>query len=312
MLDVKWLVAQLKSDNALIGVSGGADSMALLHMIASDRNKFSCNFKVLHVDHQINPESSMWSKTVEDYCISLDMPCEVVKVDITKWGNNQEQAARRSRYDAFSKQNFKNVILAHHADDQVETFFLKLFRGSGPKGLRCMIPVSPCWFDDSKIVIRPLLEFSKFQLEDYVEKHNIPHVIDPSNIDTSFDRNWIRHELMPFIQARNEIVDINVRKVASIQNESYNLMSDLARIDFKATALSNDTLDWKKVKELSISRIKNLVMFICAENNVIDLSIHHVESFAKGLVDADSESKNELRMKNFHISKVGKRIVINK
>jgi hypothetical protein len=117
---------------------------------------------------------------------------------------------------------------------------------------------------------------------------------------------------MPFIQARNEIVDINVRKVASIQNESYNLMSDLARIDFKATALSNDTLDWKKVKELSISRIKNLVMFICAENNVIDLSIHHVESFAKGLVDADSESKNELRMKNFHISKVGKRIVINK
>jgi tRNA(Ile)-lysidine synthase len=175
-----------------------------------------------------------------------------------------------------------------------------------------MIPVSPCWFDETKTVVRPLLEFSKFDLENYVEKYNLPHAVDPSNADTSYDRNWIRQELMPFIQARNEIVDINVRKVAAIQNETFNLLNELARIDFKATALSNDTLDWKKVKELSISRIKNLVMYICSENNVIDLSIHHVESFAKGLSLADPDSKNELRMRNFHISKVGKRIIINK
>jgi len=299
------------SQRVLIGVSGGADSMALLHMIHQERDNLAKDFKVLHVDHQINPNSAAWAKLVEDYCASIDMPCEVVTVDVSMWGNNLEQAARKSRYDAFSKQDCDTIVLAHHADDQVETFFLKLFRGSGPKGLRCMSPNSPCWFDESKRVVRPLLDMSKSQLVEYVHDNNIPYVTDPSNVDISYDRNWIRQCLVPTIQERNEIADINIRKAAAIQEEAYGLMTDLARIDLDNVKMSNGDLDWKKLRLLSVPRVKNLVMFVCAENNIIDVSIHHVEAFARGLINADYDSKNELRLRDFHMYKRGRRVIID-
>lgn len=308
MLNVDWLAEQTKNKNVLLGVSGGADSMALLHMIALDRDKFTCNFKVLHVNHQINPESATWAKLVSNYCVDINMHCEIVNVDVGTRGN-QEQAARRARYAAFADQKCDIIVLAHHADDQVETFFLKAFRGSGPKGLRCMVPVSKCWFDENKMVIRPLLSFTKSQLESYVSDHNVPFVTDPSNNNTTFDRNWIRHELMPFLKARNEIVDINIRTVAAIQNETHELLNDLAKIDFQNAYISDTELDWKKVKDLGTRRIKNLIMFICSEHNVVDLSIGHIEQFAAGLVDSTSDSRNELRLKMFKINKVGSRIM---
>lgn len=299
------------SNRILIGVSGGADSMALLHMIAQERNKLNKYFKVLYVNHQINSESAAWANVVRDYCESIDMPYECVVVDISEWGNNQEQAARRSRYDAFAKQDCDTIVLAHHADDQVETFFLKLFRGAGPKGLRCMSMTSPCWFDMSKRVIRPLLEYTKPELVDYAKLHNVPYVVDPSNADISYDRNWIRNCLMPMIQERNEIADINIRKVAAIQDEAYSLMNDLARIDLGFVRLPSGELDWRKLKTLSLQRVKNLVMYICAERNLVDVSIHHVESFSRGLLAADDDSRNELRMREFHMYKRGKRIIID-
>jgi tRNA(Ile)-lysidine synthase len=311
MIDINKLSKAIGSDESIIGVSGGADSMFLLSMIASNRDKFACNFKVLHVNHQINSESSKWATLVSDYCAKINMSCEVVNIDVSKWGNNTEQAARRGRYDAFSKQPAKNIILGHHADDQVETFFLKIFRGSGPKGLRCMSYDSPCWFDTSKKVIRPLLDMTKIQLEEYVIEHDIPFVVDPSNTDTSYDRNWIRNCLLPFILDRIAIADINIRKVAYIQDEAYSLMTDLAKIDFVNIKLSENELDWRKLKMLSLSRVKNLIMHICTEHNLVDVSIHHVEAFSKGLLAANEDSRNELRLSNFRMHKCGKKIIID-
>lgn len=298
------------SDKILIGVSGGADSMALLHMISQERDNLRKDIKVLHVNHHIHRDSNAWAKLVRDYCDEISMPCEVVDVDVSKWGNNLEQAARRSRYDAFSKQDYDTILLAHHADDQVETFFLKLFRGSGPKGLRCMSHSSPCWFNANKTVVRPLLDMTKAQLESYVIDHGVPYAVDPSNSDISYDRNWLRNVLVPMIRERNEIADVNIRKSVSIQNESYELMTDLARIDLSAVTLPNGDMDWRKIKLLSLPRLKNLIMFICAERSLMDVSIHHVESFARGLLAADEESRNEMRLREFHMFKRGKRVMI--
>lgn len=310
MIDFERLAETLGSDNVIIGVSGGVDSMVLLDQITSKREIFTCNFKVLHVNHCINPESRVWARFVENYCKEIGMPCEIVEVDISKWGNNLEQAARKSRYNEFSKQDCDSIILAHHGNDQVETFFLKLFRGSGPKGLRCMKYCSPCWFDERKQVVRPLLDITKTQLVDYAITHNVQYITDPSNADTSYDRNWVRQCLVPFIQARHEIADINIRKAIAIQDEAYGLMTDLAQIDLEKIKLDNSDLDWKKLKLLSLPRLKNLIMFICAENNLIDVSIHHVETFARGLLSADGDSKNELRLRDFHMYKRGTRVII--
>lgn len=312
LIDDRELVKLLEgSSNVLIGVSGGADSMALLHVILRNREKISSNFKVLHIDHQLKHESKVWVQVVRDYCESNNMPFECVEVDVPAWGNNEEQAARKARYAAFAKQDFDTILLAHHANDQMETFFLKLFRGSGAKGLRCMSKKTPCWFDMSKTVVRPFLGVRRSEIEYYVETHGIPYVTDPSNADTRYDRNWIRHELIPMLEERNNAADINILKTVEIQAEVYGLMSDLAEIDMKTCAKADGDLDWTKVRLLSLARIKNLIMHVCATNNIVDVSTHHIEEFAKGLLVANMDSRNELRLREFTIKKVGKSLFIN-
>lgn len=301
----------LDSNRVLIAVSGGADSMALLHMIIQNRSKLRKHFKVLHVNHMLQPESNAWAEVVEDYCRKHDMPCEIAEVDVAKWGNNVEQAARKARYASFSKQDCDTVLLAHHANDQLETFFLKLFRGSGVKGLRCMSVSSPAWFDRSVKLVRPLLNLTRADIERYVEENSVPYVIDPSNLDIRYDRNWIRNRLIPMIQGRNEIADITIMKSIGIQAETYELMTDLARMDLEKCRISDTELDWRKMKVLSLPRLKNLIMHVCNEHNLIDVSANHIEQFATGILDADDDSRNELRLRYFRMHKVGKRILID-
>ena len=174
-----------------------------------------------------------------------------------------------------------------------------------------MTEISPCWFDMTKQVIRPLLEYNKTQLEEYVSKHHVPFVIDPSNADNAYNRNWIRNCLMPTIQGRDEIADINILKVVRIQGEAYELMNDLAELDLKAVSMVNGDLNWSKLRTLGSRRIKNLIMYICTQYNLVDVSIHNVETFSRGLLVADEDSKNELRLRNFRMYKDGKRIVID-
>lgn len=312
LIDDKELLGMLEdAGRILIGVSGGADSMALLHVILRNREKICSDFKVLHVDHQLKPESKHWVQVVRDYCELNDVPFESVEVNVSQWGNNEEQAARKARYHAFAQQDFDTLLLAHHANDQMETFFLKLFRGSGAKGLRCMAKKSPCWFDMNRTVMRPLLAVRRSDIEDYVRTNGIPYVTDPSNDDRRYDRNWIRHELIPMLEERNDAADINILRAVEFQAEVYSLMSDLAEIDRATCARADGNLDWTKVRLLGLTRIKNLVMHICASRNLVDVSTHHVEQFAKGLLSATMDSRNELRLKDFSIKKIGKTLFVN-
>lgn len=299
------------SRRILIGVSGGADSMALLHIILQNRKKIRSDLKVLHVDHQLTPESKAWVRVVRDYCESNSVDFESIAVTVSDWGNNEEQAARKARYHAFSQQDADTILLAHHANDQMETFFLKLFRGSGAKGLRGMSKRTSCWFDQRKTLIRPLLDVRRMDIERYVENNGIPYVTDPSNADRRYDRNWIRHELIPLIESRGDAATANILKATEIQSETYSLLSDLAEIDQTNCSRSDGNLDWIKVKQLGPIRIKNLIMHICSSRNITNVSTHHVEEFANGLILADMDSRNELRLRDFRIRKVGKTLVMD-
>lgn len=293
----------------LVGVSGGIDSMVLVDILHRNRDFLSKDFSVLHVDHQINPESASWAKFVQDYCNSRNIPCRVIAVDITKHGNNLERAARQARYEAFAREHTDMIVLAHHADDQCETFFLKLFRGSGLKGLRCMNKSSPSWVDNKITLVRPLLDWNKERIRNYAEQNSVPNIEDVSNSDTVYDRNWIRHDLWPMIIGRNEIADINLLRSISLINEGWELTQDLANIDLKACQNSDGSLDWRKVTELSKPRLKNLILHILDQHGVTGFSTHHVEDFARSLNVATLDSKNELKVKDFVMRKTGKKIV---
>jgi len=308
--ELKELKTLLKpANNIIVGVSGGIDSMVLLDILHRNRDFFQKDFKVLHVDHQINPESANWAKFVENYCHSNNITYSIVKVDITKFGNNIERAARQARYEAFANQNADTIILAHHGDDQCETFFLKLFRGSGLKGLRCMSKAGPSWIDPRVTLLRPLLTWNKDRINNYATDYNVPNIEDLSNQDVRYDRNWIRHELWPTVIKRNEIADINLHRSIALINEGWELTQDLAKIDLENCNNTDGSLDWSRVVRLSKSRVKNLILYILDKNNVTGFSTHHIEDFVKSLNSADLDSRNELNVKGFIIRKTGKKIV---
>lgn len=296
-------------ERIIVGVSGGVDSMVLLDILHRNKEILRKEFKVLHVNHHISPQSGEWAQFVTEYCEARGIPHEVVDVDITKYGKNLEHAARQARYAAFAAQNTDMIVLAHHLNDQCETFFLKLFRGSGLKGLRCMDKSSPSWIDPSVRLVRPLLGWSKEQIQHYADAHGVPNIEDLSNGDTRFDRNWIRHDLWPLIIERNEIADVNVLRSINLLGEAWELTQDLAQIDQKNCVNSDGSLDWIGLRQLNLPRLKNLILHILDQNNIVGFSTHHIEDFAKSLINADMDSKNELRVKGFVMRKIGKKVV---
>lgn len=295
-----------------IGVSGGIDSMVLLHWLARNQNALKSSFDVIHIDHGIHEQSHDWSLFVKNQVEKLGLQCQVIKVSLHGLGNNLEYAARQARYKAFCATGADTLILAHHANDQCENFLLKLFRGSGVKGLKSMSEITECWYDNKVNIIRPMLSTTRRQIEEYAKEHQIPYVEDPSNSNSKYDRNYIRNKVWPAIEERFDIADINT--VRSIQHltESWELTNVLADMDLSAVTQLDGSFDWFKVKDLGYLRIKNMLLRILDNENVYSFSIGHIEQFAKGLLDADLDSRNELSLRGFAMQKIGKKIIIKR
>jgi len=294
--------------DCLVGVSGGIDSMVLLHWLSMHKHDLPAPIRVMHVDHGIHPDSDSWAYRVMAACAILQISCEVKRVSLDGLGNNLEYAARQARYKAFCESGADTLILAHHANDQCESFLLKLFRGSVVKGLKAMGPVTPCWYDDRMTILRPMLNITRGHIESWAELHGVSGIEDPSNSDVRYDRNYIRNRIWPVIQERFDIADINT--VRSIQHlgEAWELTTILADQDIASVTMQDGCLEWTKVRDLGYLRIKNMLLRILDLHGVYGFSVNHVEQFARGLIDADFDSRNEMSLRGFTMNKVGKRI----
>lgn len=313
-LDRATVVKLLEGSNrCLLGVSGGVDSMVLLHWFAKEINRGSfrgINFEVMHVDHGINAASGDWANQVKSVSERLGFKCTVANVSLDGLGNNLEYAARQARYKAFCETGVDTVILAHHANDQCESFLLKLFRGSGVKGLKTMGEKTPCWLDPSVTIIRPMLNITRPHIELWAQEHNVTAVDDPSNFDTKYDRNYIRHEIWPVIQNRFDIADINTVRSIQHLSEAWELTNVLADQDIEHCTVSDNVLDWEKMKSIGYLRIKNLILRLLDRDGAYGFSVNHIEQFTKGLLEADVNSKNEMNIKSMTMKKVGKKIYV--
>jgi tRNA(Ile)-lysidine synthase len=186
-----------------VGYSGGRDSHVLLHALhgltAGDPQRV---LSAIHVHHGLQPEADAWEAHCEQACADLNVPLEVVRVDVpagSKFG--PEAAARQSRYQAFEARlgDGEVLCLAHHRDDQAETFLLQLLRGAGPEGLSAM-PVRAVL--GKGLVVRPLLDVDPGAVRDYADAFRLCWIEDPSNDDRRFNRNYLRHEVIPLLLAR--------------------------------------------------------------------------------------------------------------
>lgn len=188
-------------DLLIVAVSGGPDSMALLHIL---QEKGYQQLIVAHVDHQLRPESAQEAQMLEEYCRVLGLPLEVHREDLRGLqetsGENLEALAREARYAFFDEllttHQAKAIVTAHHADDQLETQLMNMIRGCGLEGLMGMQV-----FEQQRW--RPLLHHSKEALLLYCQQHEIPYAVDPSNDDPRFRRNALRLQVIPLLKEMN-------------------------------------------------------------------------------------------------------------
>ena len=192
-----------RGDRIVLGVSGGVDSMVLLHLLNTLREEFSLSFIVAHVNHGLRPdESKREAELVEKESTRLGLPFEYGQFDVKEFsqtaGLSLQDAARRIRFHFFKtlllRYGAQKIALGHNADDQVETILLRLFRGSGLKGLKGMLPIR------EKRMIRPLLETWRKEIESYAIENKVPYLIDSSNLKKDYSRNRLRLDLIPLIE----------------------------------------------------------------------------------------------------------------
>jgi tRNA(Ile)-lysidine synthase len=179
----------------VVAFSGGPDSTALLHALASQMPRPS--LRALHVDHGLHADSATWAVHCRRLCDSLGLPIEVVRVtvDLTR-GEGIEAAARRARHEAFASalKPGEYVVLAHHRDDQMETVLLKLMRGAGPDGLAGMKAMRPSGVG---MLWRPLLDLPRSALLDHIAANGLATLHDPSNDDPRIARGYLRATVIP-------------------------------------------------------------------------------------------------------------------
>ena len=200
---------ELNLDNEkyiVVGVSAGPDSMALLdYLIKHIKTKIIC----AHINHNVRKESKEEQEFLENYCLKNNVIFEGMKIDMY-CGKNFEAEAREKRYNFYfkilEKYQCKYLFLAHHGDDLIETVLMKISRGSNLEGYAGIKKVS--LFKNKYYIVRPLLNYTKQDILDYLKNNNIKYYIDRTNEDTNYTRNRYRKYILPFL--KNE--DINIHK----------------------------------------------------------------------------------------------------
>ncbi|MEE9319943.1 MAG: tRNA lysidine(34) synthetase TilS [Granulosicoccus sp.] len=185
-----------------VAFSGGMDSHVLLYIAAELLAATDgIALRAVHVNHGLSPDSARWAEHSENVCASLDIALTVCPVDVVDSGEGPEANARMARYGAFASQLLvdEHLLLAQHLDDQAETFLLQALRGSGPDGL-ASIPRKRTFAQG--IMARPLLGCSRESLSEFATSAALEWIEDPSNQDTRFDRNFLRHEILPLMKSR--------------------------------------------------------------------------------------------------------------
>jgi tRNA(Ile)-lysidine synthase len=192
-----------KGDRLIVGVSAGVDSMVLLRLLTAFRHPFDLSIIVAHVNHGLRPkESEAEAELVKKESERLGLTFEYGLFDVKEFkkaeGLSLQDAARRIRFHFFNlllqKHGADKIALGHNADDQVETFFLRLMRGSGLVGLKGILPIR-----EGK-VIRPLLEVWRGEIESFAQEREVPYLLDSSNLKEEYLRNRIRLTLIPLIE----------------------------------------------------------------------------------------------------------------
>lgn len=258
-----------------VALSGGKDSVFLLHLLISKRQELNITVKAVNVEHGIRGQNSVSDTLfVKNLCKHLQIELKTYSVNAPQHAKNNglslENSARILRYECFNNAVISGfcdcIATAHHQSDNVETMLLNFLRGCSISGL-CGIPKA----SENKFIIRPILHLCKQEIDDYIEKNNLPFVTDESNFSNDFSRNFLRNEVIPLIKQKFPSFENSAQKLSEIANEENDFLNTLASelICDNKVLIKNDT---NKVlfKRACLIVIKNMGFGVNYEKSHLD------------------------------------------
>ena len=243
-----------QAQGLLLACSGGLDSMCLLHALLQLAERPA--LRVLHVDHDLQAASSEWAEFVRRYCDQQGLPLIVEKVVVQQAGEGPEAAARQARYAAFQAylEPREILVLAHHQDDQIETLLMRMLDGQGQNGGMQAVRTLGRGY-----LWRPLLGQSRALLRDYAQHHQLQWVEDPSNQDTRYRRNHLRHVVLPALEAQLPALRSSLLRFDSINQHLQRHAESIAMLDLNNCIIEQQALSIPALRSLSSARQMNLL-----------------------------------------------------
>ena len=275
-----------------VAVSGGRDSMALLDAAARVGGGSRIALVAFHVHHGLSVNAGRWAAFCGEACAARGIAFARRDVVVARQPRTSVEAqAREARYGALADlagvHAVDAVLLAHHADDQAETVLLQLLRGAGPRGLAAMPPIT---LDRGVRWLRPFLEVTREQLDDYVAARRLRYVDDESNADPRYRRNALRERVVPALRTLAPGYPHTLVRAAALQAESAALQDALAALDADG-AFDGASLRRATLRELAPPRARNLLRWFLREQRLAAPSAARLAAMLSQLVEAGDDAR---------------------
>lgn len=250
-----------------VGFSGGVDSAVLLDVLVALSRQHALRISAVHIDHGLSPNAAEWAEFCRRRCGDYGIEVHVANVHVARdAGTGVEAAARAARYAVFERQDAAVVALAHNLDDQAETLLLQLTRGAGVRGLAGMPQARTLPGGDMQLV-RPLLAVTRTDIAHYARDRGLHWIEDESNSDSSFDRNFLRHHVLPHLQRRFPAYRETWSRASRNLADAAQLLDEMAEADAGLLSPSG-SLAIERLRQLSPAAARNVLRWFLARNGV--------------------------------------------
>jgi tRNA(Ile)-lysidine synthase len=261
-------LAGVRGVRVAVGLSGGVDSVVLLHCLTRIAPFLDLSLRAVHVHHGLSRHADVWAQFCERLCGELGVECSVARVRVARRSKlGLEAAARAARYAVLRAQDVEWVALAHHQDDQAETLLLQLLRGAGVRGLSAMPEVRALDAAGRIKLVRPLLDATRAQIVAYANEARLAWVEDESNADLSIDRNFLRAQVMPVLAQRFPSLTATLQRAAQNAGDAAHLLDDLAQVD-ASSGIDRSGIQISVLERLSAARAGNLLRWFLEQGGV--------------------------------------------
>lgn len=275
----------------IVGLSGGADSVALAHCLYSLSEAYNISLLAAHVNHCLRGEEADSDEaSVRDFCARYNIPLKVLKIDVhslaRQSGEGTEECGRRVRYAFFEElsEDFENakIATAHTLSDSIETVLFHIARGSGLKGLVGIPPVRGN-------IIRPLINCTREEIEKYCADNALSFVTDSTNADTVYARNYVRHLIVPHFYHLNPAFDKAAGRLQSALSEDEAYLSLTARAELEGLTVSAGKYDAEKLKRLHPAILNRVIFLILQENSGFEADSCQIKKMQKVIFSGGAE-----------------------